>query len=119
MPLPPLSVALSNGQQVETLKRFRTKYAEELAALETEMEEILLRCAEADFIAKYLGEQPEVVELRARKAELDAKEKRRQYLGMIIERLDAVVPKQAAVVVPPPSGSGSSGVKPAAGIKRY
>jgi len=119
MPLPPLSVTLSTGQQIEALKRFRNKYAEELTAVEAEMQDILLSCAESEFMAKYLGDQPEVVELRARKAELDAKEKRRQYLGMIVERLDAVLPKQAAVVVSPPAGGGSASSKPAAGLKRY
>jgi hypothetical protein len=102
MPLPPLSVTLTHGQQVEVLKRFRTTYADELAKLEQEMTEILTANAEADFMSKYLGEQPEVKNLRERKDDLETKEKRRQYLGMILERLDAVLPKQAPVPIQPP-----------------
>jgi hypothetical protein len=116
MPLPPLDVQLSNGQQIETLKRFRERYADELEKLEGEMKDILTARAEAEFISKYLGDQPEVVELRSRVKELDAKEKRRQYLGMIIDRLDAVLPKQAPVNMPVPGGD--KGAKPA-GVRRY
>lgn len=111
MPLTPLTIQLSNGQQVEALKRFREKYGDELEKLESDMRDILTACAEADFIAKYLGDQPEVVELRVRKAELEAKEKRRQYLSMILERIDAVLPKQSPVSIPAPSGAKASGVK--------
>lgn len=117
MPLPPLDVQLTNGQQIEVLKRFRERYAEELTKLELDMTDILTARAEAEFMAKYLGDQPEVVELRQRVKELDAKEKRRQYLGMIIDRLDAVLPKQAPVnVAAPVAPAGSS---KAAGVRRY
>ncbi len=104
MPLKQLSATLSDGQKLAVLKRFRAKYAEELEKLDVDMQEIMINLAEADFIAQYLGEQPEVAELRAKKAELEAKEKRRQYLGKIIERLDASIPDQPAVNVPPPQG---------------
>jgi hypothetical protein len=104
MPLKQLNSALSDGQKVAVLKRFRTKYAEELEKVEIDMQEILVSLAEADFMAQYVGEQPEVVEMRKRKAELDAMEKRRQYLGKIIERLDQCIPEQPQVNVPPPQG---------------
>jgi hypothetical protein len=104
MPLKPLNSVLSDGQKLETLKRFRAKYAEELGKLEVEMQEILTSIAEAEFLVQYLGEQPEVVELRSRKSELDTKEKRRQYLGKIIDRLDASIPQQAPVAVQSPAG---------------
>ncbi len=106
MPLQPLNVELSKGQQLEALKRFRTRYGEELAKVEAEMESILTSLAEADYLAQFLGDQPEVVELRKRKAEAELLEKRRQYLGKIIDRLDQVIPPQAAVNVPPPAGAG-------------
>ncbi|MBA2481160.1 MAG: hypothetical protein H0V44_10905 [Planctomycetes bacterium] len=112
MPLNPLSATLSEGQKLETLKRFRAKYSEELAKLEAEMQEILTSISEADFLAQYLGEQPEIAELRSRKGELEAKEKRRQYLGKIIDRLDASIPQQAPVAVQPPAGG-------KAGLRRY
>jgi hypothetical protein len=104
MPLKQLNPALSDGQKVAVLKRFRAKYSDELEALEVEMQEILTSLAEAEFLAQYVGEQPEVLELRARKPEFELKEKRRQYLGKIIERLDACIPDQKAVTVPPPAG---------------
>src|SRR4051812_31426612 len=99
MPLKQLTAALSDGQKLATLKRFRTKYSEELEKIEVEMQEIMTSLAEAEFLAQYVGEQPEVLELRARKAELDTKEKRRQYLGKIIDRLDQCIPEQPAVNV--------------------
>lgn len=119
MPLPPINVQLSNGQQVEVVKRFRLKYSEELEKLENEMRDMLTASTEADFMAKYLGEQPEVIELRNQMKDFDVKEKRRQYLGAIIERLDAVTPKQAPVTVAPPGGgpTGVSGTKPV--VRRY
>jgi predicted DNA-binding antitoxin AbrB/MazE fold protein len=119
MPLPPLDVQLTNGQQIEVLKRFRERYADELEKTESEMKDILLARAEAEFISKYLGDQPEVVELRQRCKELDAKEKRRQYLGMIIDRLDAVLPKQVPVTVPAPVVAAPSGSSKSAGVRRY
>ena len=121
MPLPPLSVTLTDGQKVASMKRFRTRYAEELEKLDAELTEILTNLAEADFLVQYLGEQPEIGELRARKAEVEVKERRRQYLGKIIERLDQYTPQQKPVAVPPPNATpagGSAAAKPG-GIKRY
>jgi len=113
MPQPPLTVALTDWQKIETLKRTREGYQEELTKVEAEITDILTACAEADFLAQYLGDQPEVKEMRAKKPEAEAKEKRRQYLLALIERLDAVIPKQPEVK-PTLAGAG----KPA-GIKRY
>lgn len=113
MPQPPITVTLSDWQKIEALKRVRERYQDELAKLEAEIGEILTAAAEADFLAQYLGDQPEVKDLRARRPEAEAKEKRRQYLIALIERLDAVIPKQPEVK---PSLAG--GAKPA-GIKRY
>lgn len=113
MPQPPLTVALTDWQKIETLKRTREGYQEELTKVEAEITDILTACAEADFLAQYLGDQPEVKEMRAKKPEAEAKEKRRQYLLVLIERLDAVIPKQPEVK-PTLAGAG----KPA-GIKRY
>jgi hypothetical protein len=105
MPLKQLNSALSDGQKIAVLKRFRTKYAEEMEKVEVEMQEIMMSIAEADFMAQYVGEQPEVIDLRKRKADLDGLEKRRQYLNKIIERLDQCTPEQAPVNVPPPGGA--------------
>ena len=52
MPLQPLVVQLSEGQQKEALKRFRHKYAEELTKLEAELTDVLTSVAEAEFPAK-------------------------------------------------------------------
>jgi hypothetical protein len=117
MPLAPLTIALSDGQKIETLKRFRARYGEELKKIELELTDALTAIAEADFLVAYLGEQPEVVELRSRKPEAEKLERRRQYLGMIIERLDQVIPQQPAVSVPAPTGVGGAGAKP--GVRRY
>ena len=114
MPQPPLAVTLSDWQKIEALKRCRERYQEELGRVESELTDILTACAEADFIAQYLGEQPEVKEMKARKPEAETKEKRRQYLLALIERLDAVIPKQAEIKAPPPGAGGKAG-----GIKRY
>lgn len=108
MPLPPLQATLSDGQKLAALKRLRAVYADELAGLEVEILEILTNLAEADFLAQYLGDQPEVVALRARKAEVETKEKRRQYLGKLIERLDQCIPEQPAVTVPAPNAPGAA-----------
>lgn len=109
----PISVTLSDWQKLEALKRVRERYQEEQTKLEVEITEILTACAEADHLAQYLGEQPEVAELRAKKPEAEAKEKRRQYVLKLIERLDAVIPKVPDVKAPAP-GAG----KPA-GVRRY
>lgn len=114
MPQPPLAVTLSDWQKIEALKRARERYHEELTKLESEITDILSACAEADFIAQYLGDQPEVKEMRAKKPEAEAKEKRRQYVIALIERLDAVIPKQADIKTTLPGAGG----KPS-GVKRF
>ena len=57
MPLPPLTTALSNGQKMEVLKRYRHLYAEELAKVEAEVQNLLTAQAEADYMASFIGEQ--------------------------------------------------------------
>ena len=114
MPQPALAVTLSDWQKIEALKRSRERYHEELNKLESDITDILSACAEADFIAQYLGDQPEVKEMRAKKPEADTKEKRRQYVIALIERLDAVIPKQAEIKAAVPGSGGKS-----AGIKRF
>jgi hypothetical protein len=104
-PLPPLTSTLSNGQKMEVLKRFRHLYADELTKIEAEMQNLLINLAEADYMAAFIGEQPEVVTLRASKSALEDKEKRRQTLGKLLERLDQMIPEQAPVAVAPPSAS--------------
>ncbi len=108
------------------MKRFRVKYAEELGKIDQDLTDVLTALAEADFLSQYLGEQPEIVDLRKRKAEIEALEKRRQYLSKIIERLDQYTPQQKAVSVAPPNAAGGPGGQPArpaggagGGIKRY
>jgi hypothetical protein len=128
MPVPPLTVTLSDGQKVEAMKRFRVKYAEELGKIDQDLTDVLTALAEADFLSQYLGEQPEIVDLRKRKAEIEVLEKRRQYLSKIIERLDQYTPQQKAVSVAPPNTGGGPGGQPprpgggagaGGGIKRY
>jgi F0F1-type ATP synthase alpha subunit len=119
MPLTPLTVTLSDGQKIAAMKRFRQRYADELAKIEAEMTEILTNLAEADFLAQYLGEQAEIQELRARKADIEAKEVRRQRLGKIIERLDQYTPQQKSVSLPPPNQTPAGGSPKPGGIKRY
>jgi hypothetical protein len=105
---------------METLKRFRTRYQEELSKVELELTDILTHLAEADFIGAYLGDQPEVTELRIRKADVENLERRRQHIGMILDRLDQVIPKQSSVQVPAPGAAGPAGSRPAGGnIRRY
>lgn len=121
MPLQPLTITLSDGQKVEALKRFRAKYHEEVERIESDLAEILTAVAEAEFLAQYIGEQPEVVSLKERKAEADKLEKRRQHIGLILDRLDQVIPKQQEVKVPVPSGArpGAAAPPPGSGIRRY
>lgn len=104
MPRPPLSVVLSEWQKLEALKRCRQRYQEELERVEATLTDILTACAEADYLAQYLGDQPEIKELRARRGEVEALEKRRQHLIALIERLDAVTPRQSEVRPPPLGG---------------
>ena len=114
MPQPPLAVSLTEWQKIEALKRAQERYQEELTKLESEITDILTACAEADFIAQYLGDQPEVKDLRAKRPEAETKEKRRQYLLALIERLDAVTPKQADIRAAIPGAGGK-----ASGLKRF
>lgn len=121
MPLTPLTVSLSDGQKIETMKRFRVRYAEEQAQVEEHLTEILTSLQEADFLAQYLGEQPEVTELRKRQGELEKLEKRRAHLAALIERLDTYTPKQPEIKLSlggagePPRG----GAARPPGVKRY
>jgi hypothetical protein len=114
MPQPPLAVTLTDWQKIEALKRARERYQEDLTTVESDLTDILTACAEADFIAQYLGDQPEVKEMRAKKPEAETQEKRRQYLIALIERLDAVIPKQAEIKAPVPGAGGKS-----TGLKRF
>ena len=113
----PISVTLTDWQKLESLKRIRERYSEELAKLEAEITEIMTACAEADHLAQFLGEQPEVAELRVKRPEAEAKEKRRMYLLKLIERLDQVIPKQPDVKVPTPGASGASAKAPS--LRRF
>jgi hypothetical protein len=113
MPLPPLAATLTDGQKVEAMKRFRALYGDELTAIEAKLADALLAGQEADFLAQYLGEQPELKELRARAGEADKLEKRRQYLAALVERLDQYTPKQPEVKVQ----LGAPGKPP--GLKRF
>jgi len=117
MPALPLAVTLSDGQKIDVLKRFRKKYGDELTALDSQQTEILTALQEADFMTQYVGEQPEVKEMRGRKTELDTIEARRQYLGKLIDRLDAVIPAQPDVHAPVPNGSTAGAARP--GMRRY
>ena len=122
MPLPPLTVTLTEGQKVEAMKRFREQYAEDLTKVESELTDILTAIAEADHLTQYLGDQPELKELKKRQGEVEALQARRVYLGKIIERLDQYTPQVKPVAVPSLGGgpAGSAGAaKPGGGIKRY
>lgn len=122
MPLPPLSAALTDGQKIAVLKRFRQRYYDDMKKLEGELQDILVSLAEADLLATYLGEQPEITELRARRAEADSLERRRQHLGKILERLDQVIPQQVPVTAPVPSGlpANASGASTrASGLRKF
>ena len=115
MPLPPLTTTLSNGQKMEVLKRYRHLYADELVKVETEVQTILTALAEADYMAGFIGEQPEVVALRSAKTQLEEREKRRQTLGKLIERLDQIIPEQPSISASPPVGASSQKVP----VRRY
>jgi len=97
MPLPPLSVSLSNGQKTEAMKVFRKRYAEELEQTEARLTELMTNQQTADFLAQYIGDQPELAELKSGAEEVAKLEKRRQYLSALIERLDAYTPKQPEI----------------------
>lgn len=105
------------------MKRFRAKYAEDLTKVESDLTDVLTAIAEADYLVQYLGEQPELKELKKRQAEVDTLQQRRVYLGKIIERLDQYTPPVKPVTVAAPAGSpgnpGGASAKPGGGIKRY
>ena len=118
MPLQPLVVQLSEGQKKEAMKRFRAKYADELTKVEADLTDVLTAIAEAEFLAQYLGEQPEIKDLKKRQAEIETLQQRRLYLGKIIDRLDQVTPQDKPVNVSAPTGAAGAAPKPG-GIKRY
>jgi predicted DNA-binding antitoxin AbrB/MazE fold protein len=94
MPLQPITVELSNGQKLEVLKRFYKRYQDELTDLEDKIRDIKLALAEFEFVVQYLGEQPEVAELKAKQGEMDKLEARRVHIGKLIDRLEGSIPKQ-------------------------
>jgi hypothetical protein len=116
-----LTVTLTDGQKAEVMKRFRAKYAEDLTKVESDLTDVLTAIAEADYLVQYLGEQPELKELKKRQAEVDALQARRVYLGKIIERLDQYTPQLKPVTVAAPAGSPGNpgGAAKPGGIKRY
>ena len=114
MPLQTITANLTEGQKIDVLKRFRRKYGEEIEKVEASLVEIMTAIAEADYMVQYVGEQPEVKELRSRKTEIDVLEARRQYLGKLIDRLDAVIPSQPEVHAPLPGAAGGR-----SGVRRY
>ena len=103
MPLEPLQVSLTSGEQIEVLKRFQQQYTEELEKVDGEILEILRGAAEAEFLQQYIGEQPDVVELRGDQAKLAQLQERRNHIGAILDRLAATIPQQQAVEVKAPS----------------
>ena len=92
MALPEITVSLSDGQKLAALKRYAQRYQEELTEIESTITDIKTSLAELEFLKAYLGEQPEVNELGAREEELERLEKRRNHLGMLIERFGQVIP---------------------------
>jgi hypothetical protein len=115
----PLAVTLSDGQKVEVLKRFRNRYGEKLKEVENELRDILNNLAEADFIAAYLGDQPEVAELRAKKADVEVLERRRQHLLKIIDRLDKYIPNQPISPTAPTGNTTMLNPSVKTNLKRY
>jgi hypothetical protein len=115
----PLAVTLSDGQKVEVLKRFRNRYGEKLKEVENELRDILTNLAEADFIAAYLGDQPEVAELRAKKAEVEVLERRRLHLLKIIDRLDKYIPNQPVTPTAPTGNTTMLNPSVKTNLKRY
>ena len=119
MPLAPLSIILSDGQKLEALKRMRKHYQDALEKVSVELTDVLTAQAEAEFLAAYLGEQPEIKELRAGAAKAEELEKRRQYLGKLIERLESVIPAAPDVHAPAPAGSTSGVQARPTGIRKF
>lgn len=100
MPLEPMHITLSDAEKVEVLKRFYNRYKEELETVETSIAEILTAHAQSEFLVQYLGEQPEVLELKGRDEELQKLQKRRAHIGMLIDRLEQVIPKRGGEAEP-------------------
>ena len=95
MALDPIDIQLSDGQKLEVLKRYRNRYGDALQEVEVEITTIKTQLAEFEFAVQYLGEQPEVQELKDRAGELEKLEQRRQHLGMLVDRLNQVIPQQS------------------------
>lgn len=95
MQLEPIEVHLTEGQKLEVLKRFRQRFLDELDQLDGAIRSIKIELAEFDFVVQYLGEQPEVLQLKDRADELVKLNQRRDHLGKLLGRLDQVLPKQA------------------------
>ena len=108
MPLEPIQVHLTDGEKIEVLKRFQQSYKAEMDELVAKLETHLRSHAEADFVAQYLGEQPEVLSLKSNQEEVAKLEQRRQHIAVIIDRLAQVIPKQDEI-----------GLKPPAQMRRY
>ena len=96
MPLQPITVTLTDGQKIEALKRFAQGYEEELTELEQQITNAKTALAELEFLKGYLGDQPEVLSLLEQAEGLDRLEKRRQHVGMLLERLGQVIPGATA-----------------------
>ena len=92
MALDPITIQLSDGQKVEALKRFAQLYETELVEVEKRITEVKTAIAEMEFVKSYLGDQPEVLALGEEASELERLEKRRQHVGMLLDRLGQVIP---------------------------
>ena len=84
MALEPIDATLSDWQKIEVIKRFHQTYVEQLETIEKELSALLTRKAEADLMASYIADQPEVVELRPEAAEI---EKLKSVVRMLINWL--------------------------------
>lgn len=93
MAVEPIQVVLTDGQKLEALKRYHQRYSEELEQLDAEVTELRTRLAEYEFLVKFLGEQPEVVELRDQAERVEKLEARRQHVSKLLERLERHLPK--------------------------
>jgi hypothetical protein len=97
MALEPLTIELSEGQKTEVLKRFHRSYHAELEKVEGELRQLLTGNAEAEFLAQYIKEQPEVTQLRADPAAIKRLEQRREYLAQLIKVLEHYTPEQKEI----------------------